>query len=72
MFIIGKIISHRETNFTQHKYIIILGVYPNKTLQCDIIENFILTARASAHLLLHCRNNRSRKEDARTRDEVHI
>ena len=72
MFIIGKIISEGETNFTQHKYIIILGVYPHKTLyKGDSIENFILTAMASAHLLLS-RNNSSRKEDARTRNEVHI
>ena len=38
----------------------------------DSIENFILTARALARVLLHSRNNSSRKEDARTRNEVHI
>ena len=38
----------------------------------DSIENFLLTARASAHLLLHSRHNSSRKKDARTRNEVHI
>ena len=30
----------------------------------DSIENFNLTKRASAHQLLHSRNNNSRKEDA--------
>ena len=30
----------------------------------DSIQNFILTARASAHLLLHSRNNSSQNEDA--------
>ena len=38
----------------------------------DSINNFILTARASAHLLLHSLNNSRRKEDARTRNEEHI
>ena len=36
----------------------------------DSIENFILTARASAQLLLPSHNNSSRKEDVRTRNEV--
>ena len=30
------------------------------------------TTRASAHLLLHSRNNSSRKVDAKTRNEVHF
>ena len=36
------------------------------------MENFILTASASAHLLQNSRNNSSRKEDAKTRNKVHI
>ena len=32
--------------------------------KCDSIDNFILTARVSAHLLLHSLNNSSQNEDA--------
>ena len=46
-----------------------LGVYRYKG---DSMENFILIARASAHLLLHSRNNSTHKVDARTQNEVHI
>ena len=48
-------------------YLILLLVYefnfirPNNG---DSIENFILTTRASAHLLVHSRNNSSLNEDA--------
>ena len=34
-------------------------------------REFLKTTRGSAHLLLHSRNNSSRKEDAWTRNEVH-
>ena len=36
------------------------------------IQKRISVTRASAHLLLHSRNNSSRKVDARTRNEVHF
>ena len=46
--------------------------YLTRRYECDSVENFRLTPRAAALLLLSSRNNSSRKEDARTRNDVHL
>ena len=51
--------------------IIIVRILPPWTTFQRFNSEFLAT-RASAHLLLHSRNNSSRKEVARMRNEVHF
>ena len=51
-------------------YIVIF--YLTNNILGDSIENFILTAMASAHLLQHSGNNTSREENAGTGNKVHF